>query len=532
MIFDTVMAGARVYTGEGPPIDADVAIAGESIAAVGHASDWAAAERIEATGLVLCPGFIDLHAHSGLHVLGDPMLTPKVAQGFTTELINPDGLGPSPVDPDAWPERRASLCPIEGPGPERAPWHTIGEYLAVLAEARPATNLVACVPHSAVREHVVGRDDRPPSARELAAMRTEVRLGLEAGARALSFGLIYPPGLFAEPSELVALAEVAASFGAPLVPHVRNEGAGVLDAVGEMIEVARRSGGKLNVSHLKVIGNARLVDDLLLLIDEAARDVDISFDQYPYGAGSTTLAAILPRWALAGGRTAILARLASRDDRRQIADDIRTGLDGWENIYGSCGPERIVVIDAPPSHASLVGRTLAEIGDERSVDPLEAALDDLCETGLALTMIDHYASDDVVRTIFRHPRALVGSDGIFGPHPHPRLYGTAARVLGRLAIRERLISIEGAVARLTARPADLLGLGDRGQIRVGRRADLVLLDPEAYVDTATYEDPMQSPPGVRAVFVNGVAVVRDGRPTGARPGRVERSARGSPAAVG
>ena len=300
----------------------------------------------------------------------------------------------------------------------------------------------------------------------------------------------------------------------------------VIEAVGEMVEVARRSGAPLHLSHLKVIGNEDRVEPLLELIDDAARDVDLTFDQYPYGAGSTTLAALLPPWAQADGREATLGRLSEPGVRRELVRDIETGLPGWENIYASCGSNRIVVVDAPRTHAELIGRSLAEIGTERRIDPVVAVLDILLETGLGLTMIDHYATEHVVRRIFTHPRALVGSNGIFGAHPHPRLHATAARVLGRYALREGLITAEEAVARLTSRPADRLGLADRGRIRVGLRADLVLLDPATYVDTATYEDPDQSPPGVAAVFVGGRLIHRAGQATGERPGEVVRTPRG------
>jgi N-acyl-D-amino-acid deacylase len=523
--FDLIISGAQVYPGDGPPVVADVAIEGSRIAAIGRADGWEAREHFDGHGMMLCPGFIDLHSHSGLRPFADPLLSAKTAQGFTTELINPDGLSPAPVSPEAWPERLAYLRPIEGPGPESARWGSVGQYLAALEEARPATSLVACVAHNAVREHVMGRDDRAPSADELERMRAEVRSGLEAGTRCLSFGLIYVPGMFARTDELVELATEAARLGAPLVPHVRNEGAGVLEAVGEMIEVARRSGAALHLSHLKVIGNGQLVEPLLALIDAAARDIDLTFDQYPYGAGSTTLAALLPPWAQAGGRETTLRRLSDPGTRRRIAHDIEAGIAGWENICGSCGPDRIVIVDAPPTHDDLIGRSLAEVGERRGTDPIDATMDVLCETALAVTMVDHYATEDVVRRIFVHPRALVSSDGIFGPRPHPRLHATAARVLGRYALRERLISVEEAVGRLTARPADLLGLSDRGRIREGLRADLVLLDPASYVDTATYDNPTQSPPGVAAVFVGGRAVNRGGQATAERPGEVVRAPR-------
>lgn len=481
-----VFRGADVYPGEGPPFRADVGIDGGRIAAIG---ERVAGEVVDCAGLVLCPGFVDLHAHSALEPFRDPTLAPKILQGFTTEVICPDGLAPAPVRDVA--ARRAYLRALEGPGPDEWPWRSFAEYLDALPAT--ATTLVPSVGHGSVRA-VCGGD--------VEAMRREVRLAFENGARMLSFGLVYLPGALASTDELVAVAEVAAEFGAPLVPHVRNEGHGVLEAVREMIGVSERSGAPLHLSHLKCLADEALLEPLLELVESAGA----TFDQYPYGAGSTLLAGLLPRWAQEGGAEATLARARDPEARRRIAHDVANGLPGWENQLGTLGSERIVV----------GGISLAERGG----DAVETVCDLLLETELAAPMILHYASDEAVKTVARHRLQLVGSDGIFGAHPHPRLYGTAPRFLGRFALREGLLPVEEAVARLTARAADRLGLTDRGRIEVGKRADLTLLDPERYVDTATYDDPQQSPDGVAGVWVAGEAVVRNGHVTGACPGGV------------
>ena len=483
-----VFRGAEVYPGEGAPFKTDVGIADGKIAAIG---DGLEGEVIEAAGAIMCPGFIDLHAHSALAAFDDPLLTPKILQGFTTEVINPDGLAPAPVsDVKA---RRAYLRALEGDGPTEWDWRTFDEYL----DASPpcGTTLLPSVPHGSIRELCAG---------DVEWMRREARLAFEAGAWMLSFGLVYIPGAFADTDELVAVAEVAAEYGAPIVPHVRNEGLGVLDAVREMIDVSKRSGAPLHLSHLKSLAGEQLVEPLLDLVDGAG----LTFDQYPYGAGATLLASVLPAWAQEGGAEATLRRVGDAADRAHIARDIRDGLPGWENLLGTLGPERIVV----------GGQSLAERGD----DAVAVVCELLLESGLAAPMVLHYATEEAVRTVARHPRQLVGSDGIFGAQPHPRLYGTAPRFLGRFAIREGLLPVEEAVTRLTARAADLLGLSDRGRIAVGKRADLVLLDPKRYVDTATYDDPCRSPDGVRGLWVAGEQVVRDGVTTGATPGGVLR----------
>jgi N-acyl-D-amino-acid deacylase len=519
--FDLLVRGARVFPGEGPGLVTDVAVVGARIAAVSSGLPAEhAREVVDGSGLMLCPGFIDLHAHSALQPFLDPRLLPKVAQGFTTELINPDGLAPAPVDPCRREARRDYLRAIEGPGPDRWMWSTVEEYLEALDMTRPATGLVPSVGHNAVRDRVMGGVARGATREELRAIRDEVRRGLEAGARSVSLGLVYAPGMFAETDELDELAAEAARFGAPLAVHVRNEAAGVLGAVDEVVDVARRSGAPLHLSHLKVVGNRELVGPLLDLVETAMTDVDLTFDQYPYGAGTSMLAQILPPWAQDGGSAAILRRLGDAAERRAIAHDVARGLPGWENLYGSLGPASFVIARAGPPREGDTGKTLARLGEERGAEPLGAALELLLDAKLDVTTIEHYAEEETVREVFRHPLALVGSDAIFSTRPHPRLHGTAARVLGRYALRESLIPIHEAVARLTSRPAGRLGLRDRGAIQEGLRADLVLVDPDRFADTATYDDPVRYPEGVVRVVVGGRTVWDQRGPTGETPGGV------------
>ena len=335
-------------------------------------------------------------------------------------------------------------------------------------------------------------------------MRREVRAGFEAGATNLSFGLVYLPGAHADTDELVAVAEVAAEFGKPIVPHVRNEGEGLLEAIDEMLEVSHRSGASLHLSHLKSFADEALIEPLLEKVEGAG----LSFDQYPYGAGCTLLASLLPAWAQEGGAAATLARMRDPHAVAQIAHDVEHGLEGWENLLATAGPDRILV----------EGVSIADRGGE----PVETVAELLLESELGAQMVMHYASEEAVRKIAEHPLMLLGSDGIFGRHPHPRVAGSAARFLGRLCLRDGLLAPEEAIARLTARAADRFGLADRGRIEVGKRADLVLLDPAAYVDTATYEQPLLLAEGVAGVWVAGERAWADGAPTGARAGGVVR----------
>ncbi len=502
-----VIRGATVYPGDGPARNVDVGVADGKIAAVGGelltSSDGA--EVVEAEGHWLCPGFVDLHAHTALRSYEDPLLTEVLSQGVTTQVICPDGLAPAPVAAGRWAERRDYLRALEGGGPEEWPWTSFADYLDALDGTRPAISLVPSIAHGAVRDSVIGGERRAPTPDELEEMRTEVRAGFEAGATNLSFGLVYFPGAHADTDELVAVAEVAATFDAPLVPHVRNEGAGLLEAIDEMLEVSRRAGASLHVSHLKSVADETLIEPLLERLESAD---GVTFDQYPYGAGCTLLASLLPAWAQEGGAAATLARLRDADAVARIAHDVEHGLPGWENMLGTVGPERIVI----------EGESIADRGGS----PVETVAKLLLESELGVQMIVHYASEEAVRIIAAHRLMLLGSDGIFGEQPHPRVAGSAARFLGRFALKEGLVTPEEAIARLTARAADRFGLADRGRIAVGKRADLVLLDPATYVDTATYEEPLRPADGVAGVWVAGERAWAHGAPTGARAGGVVR----------
>lgn len=484
-----------------------------------------AGQVVDGTGLLLMPGFVDLHAHSALRPFDDPLLPAKIGQGFTTELICPDGLGPAPLTDATRAGREQYLQGLEPSANAHWNWRTMDQFLAAVGEARPSANIVACVPHSAVRECVLGTVNRKPDAREMAEMKDLVESSLAAGCRAVSFGMIYAPGLYADTAELIGIAEAAAKFDVPLVPHVRNEAAGVIDSIAEFVRVAELTGAPLHVSHVKLVGVPHLLSDLVDLLSSAQQRIRLTFDQYPYGAGSTILSALLPPYAFDGGPAAVLERVRTRGERERMARDMHGGLRNWENLFAACGPDKIIVTQAAAPRDGDVGKSVAQIAEETAIDPAFVVMDLLADTGLDAAMIDHYSEEEVVREIFVRSGAFVGSDGVFNPHPHPRLYGTAPRVLGRFALRDKLITVSEAVTRLSAGPARLLGLDDRGAIAEGRRADLVLLDPARYLDNATYDQPHQHPDGVELVTVGGTPVWRRGRHTGARPGTVHGAVR-------
>lgn len=524
MSVDMVITGATVIDAHQFDVT-DVAVADGRICAIGDGlaqTHGVGAHIVDGTDRYLMPGFIDMHAHSAIRLFSEPELAAKISSGFTTELICPDGLGPAPVRAEARDGRRRYLAGLE-PGTAPWDWESFADYLGAVDAARPATSIVSCVPHSAVREVVMGNVAREATLDELHRMRDLVGECLAAGGAAVSFGLIYAPGLYANTEELTVVADAAAEYRVPLMPHVRNEADQVVQSVREFVDVCERTGAPLHLSHLKIIGNAHLLDDLMNLIDEASNRIDITFDQYPYGAGSTLLSALLPPYAFEGGADPLLCRLSDPSERRRMARDMRTGLSGWENIFGSVGPGRVDITQATGHRSTDVGRTIEEIADERKTSPEEAVFDLLVDTELDAAMIDHYAAEETVRSIFGHRLAMVGSDGVFNQSPHPRLYGTTGRVLGRYVFRDNLVPVQEAVARLTSRPAERLGLHDRGLVAEGLRADLVLLDPAAFVDRATFAAPTASPDGIDLVVVGGETAWENGTHTGARNGTVRAS---------
>ena len=523
---DLLLRNATIYPGEAEPRRGDVAIDRGSILAMAADLDAEAARTIDLNGLALCPGFVDMHAHSALRSFEDPLLTPKLLQGFTTELINPDGLGPAPVTDEGLADRMTQLALSEGRGPAEWPWRSISQYLDALDGTRPAISLCPFVPHGAVRDAVLGGAQRAAGADELRSMRREVARGMEAGAWGISFGLIYTPGAYADRDEVVAVATEAGRYGGLIAVHLRGESHNLLEAVEEMIDVSRRSGAPLHLSHLKVLGhrNAWKLEPLLEMIDRAPTDgVDVTFDQYPYGAGVTLLSALLPPWAHDGGVKQMTARLRDGPTVARLLQALGDPDAGPESFYYQCGPEGIVVVDCgPDGPQDAIGRTLAEVASSRGVEPERVVIDLLLETGMSALVILHYADESVVKAIARHPAMLVGSDAVFAATPHPRLWGTAPRFLGRYATRDRIVTVREAIARLSFRAARRVGLDDRGEVAPGQRADLVAFDPDRVIDRATYDDPERAPAGIEWVIVGGEVAVDPTGPTGARQGHVAR----------
>ncbi|KUM88754.1 MULTISPECIES: N-acyl-D-amino-acid deacylase family protein [Streptomyces] len=530
---ELVIRDADVVDGSGDfSYRADVVVDGGRIVSIVKEAADAGCQRpkarreLDAEGLVLAPGFIDMHAHSDLALLRDPDHSAKAAQGVTLEVLGQDGLSYAPVDDRTLEEVRRAVAGWNGYGDDiDFDWRTVGEYLDRL-DRGIAVNAAYLIPQGTVRALVVGWEDREATPRELDRMRALVAEGMEQGALGMSSGLTYTPGMYAKDAELTELCRVVARYGGYYCPHHRSYGAGALEAYEEMVALAREAGCALHLAHatMNFAENRGRAPQLLALLDEAlASGADISLDTYPYTPGATTLAALLPSWAGEGGPEAVLKRLADDDTAERIRHHLEVvGADGchgvpveWETIEISGVGDTAL--------ADFVGRTVAESARLRGESPWTTARGLLLADRLAPSILQHVGHEGNVRTIMRHRVHTGGSDGILqGAKPHPRAYGTFPRYLGTYVRELGVLSLEECVAHLTSRPASRLRLPDRGLVKEGYRADLVLFDPRTVAPGSTFEDPRRLPTGIPHVLVDGRFVIEDGLRTDVLAGRAVR----------
>ncbi|MFE9887578.1 amidohydrolase family protein [Streptomyces scopuliridis] len=539
---DLVIRDARVIDGTGgPSYRADVGIEDGRIAAIRREGEPrpSGARVVDAAGLALSPGFIDMHAHSDLALLRDPEHTAKAAQGVTLEVIGQDGLSYAPVDDTTLAQVRQAITGWNGGAPGDTTidfdWRTVGEYLDRLDRAFEgqgfdgggiAVNAAYLVPQGTVRMYAVGWDDRPATDAELARMKRLVAESMEQGAVGMSSGLTYTPGMYAADSELTELCRVVAGYDGYYCPHHRSYGAGALQAYEEMVTLTRDAGCALHLAHATMnFGvNKGRAPELLTLLDEAlAAGADISLDTYPYTPGCTTLVAMLPSWASEGGPDAILERLRDEATAERIRHHMEViGADGCHGVPIEWDTIEISGVSTP-GLADHVGRTVADSAARAGEAPWTTARRLLIEDRLGSTILQHVGHEENVRQIMRHRVHTGGSDGILqGAKPHPRAYGTFPHYLGRYARELGVLPLEECVAHLTARPAARLRLPDRGLVREGYRADLVLFDPGTVAAGSTFEAPRTPPVGIPHVLIDGRFVIEDGRRTHVLAGRSVR----------
>ena len=515
---DWILRGGTVVDGlGGEGVRADVGIVGDRIAALGDLSQAVAAHDFDAAGLLVCPGFIDVHTHSDAYLLIEPGAPSKIRQGVTTEITGNCGASAAP----RWPGYTMPSDWLEQKYP--GDWHSVAEYRDLLAAQKPAVNSAMLIGHRAIRAAVMGIEPRAATADEIAKMQKLLDAALEEGGAGLSTGLVYAPAMYAQPQEIQALAKVVARRGGIYATHMRSEGGTLLEAIEEALDVARASGVRLQVSHLKTAGRANWPKlDAALEKIRAARKagVEVASDRYPYTASCTDLDVILPTWAAQGGRAAILARLRDPAERAKIRAEMAAARDDkyWENVW--VGSTR------HPDNAPFTGQPIAVAAAAWKLHPLDAALrfmetDELFTGGIFFGM-----SEENMWRILAEPWVMIGSDASirapWGPlshdHPHPRAYGTFGRFL-RAALDGKTVGVGEAIRKMTSLPAAHFRLNGRGELRVGAFADVLVLDPQTFRDRATYEKPHQFCDGVSAVWVNGTLNFRDGKDTGARGGR-------------
>ncbi len=529
--YDLIIRGGTVYNGSGSPGRvADVAVDGDRIVRVGNLSGARAKSEIDASGLAVAPGFINMLSWATETLLRDGRGVSDLLQGVTLEVFG-EGSSMGPLNEKMKQEEIDQMGDIK----YDIAWTTLGEYLEYLEKQGVSPNVASFIGATTVRVHELGHVDRAPTAQELERMQALVRHAMEEGALGVGSSLIYAPAFYAKTDELIALAKAAAPYGGSYISHMRSEGARLLESVDELMRIAREGGVAAEIYHLKAAGNDNWhkIPLVIAKVDSArAAGLDIRADMYTYTAGATGLDAAMPPWVQEGGYNEWAKRLKDPAIRARVAQEMRTPTAEWENFFTAVGtPDRIILVGfRNDSLKPLTGKTLAEVAQMRGKSPEETAMDLVVEDGSRVGTVYFLMSEENVRRQVAIPWMSFGSDGgapaaegvFLRSNPHPRAYGNFARLLGRYVRDEKLISLEEAIRRLTTLPARNLKIASRGALTPGYFADIAIFDPAKITDHATFEKPHQYATGMVHVFVNGVQVVKDGEHTGAKPGRVVR----------
>jgi N-acyl-D-amino-acid deacylase len=529
--YDLVLRGGTVYDGSGKPgVVADVGVRGDRVAAVGDLSAANAKTTLEVHGKVVAPGFINVLAHSEESLIADGRSQGEIREGVTLEIMGEGGsMGPlnEKMKTEAFEQESDIKYPID--------WTTLGEYLEGLERRGISTNVASLVGAATIRTHELGYDNKQATLEQMERMKALVQQAMEEGALGVGSALIYVPGSFASTEEIIELCKVAARYGGTYATHMRSEGDRFLEAIDETVRIAREANIRAEIFHLKAAGETnwpKMAQAIRRI--EAARQagMKLTADMYPYTAGATGLDAAMPPWVQEGGLDKWVERLKQPDVRQKVAAEMRARSPEWENLYAAAGsPDRLLLIAFKnPALKPLTGKSLAEVAKMRGKSPEETAMDLVIEDHTRVGTAYFLMSEDNVRLGLRQPWVSIGSDeasmapeGVFLlQNPHPRAYGAFARFLGHYARDEKLATPEDAVRRMTQLPAESFGITDRGCLRAGCFADIVVFDLAKVQDLATFQKPHQYSTGVVDVFVNGVQVLANGEHTGAKPGRFVR----------
>lgn len=529
--YDVIVRGGTIYDGSGSPgAVADLAIQGDTIAAIGDLSNASAPTVIDAAGLAIAPDFINMMCWSNESLIEDGRSQSDIRQGVTLEVMG-EGSSMGPLN-DAM---KQDMRDGQGDIKYDIAWTTLGEYMQYLEKRGVSPNVASFIGAATPRIHVIGYDDRPPTDDELEEMQELVRQAMQEGAMGMASSLVYPPGFFAKTEELIALAEIAAEYDGLYASHLRSEGTALVEAVDELIRIAREAGIRAEIYHLKAAGkpNWPKLDEVIANVEKArAEGLDITADIYTYPAGATGLNASMPPWVQDGGFDASIQRMKDPETRKRIAREMNEWSGEWENMYLQAGGADGVLLASFKNDAlkPLTGKRLSEVAKMRGKSPEETAMDLIIEDDSRVGTIYFSQSEDNLRKKIQLPwvsfcsdSASIAPEGVFlKSNVHPRAYGSFARVLGMFTRDEKLLTLEQAVRKLAALPAETLKLDRRGMLKEGYFADVVVFDPAKIQDHATFEKPHQYATGMVHVFVNGGHVLKDGEHTGAKPGRFLR----------
>jgi N-acyl-D-amino-acid deacylase len=532
-MFDIIIRNAFVIDGTGSQrFKADIGIKGPKIAQIGSLKSEKAVQIIDASGLVASPGFIDMHSHSDFTLLVNPKAESKVRQGITTEVIGNCGVSAAPLNETIKEDIRKTDKPFLDESGLELDWSTMDEYLDRLEKQGIAVNIVPLVGHARIRAFAVGFEDRVPTEQELEEMKKQLAIAMEEGAFGISTGLIYPPGCYANTHELIELAKVVANYQGIYASHIRGEGDRLYDAVKEAIEIGKKANVSVEISHHKAGGKANWgkVKKTLTMMDEARRDgIDVTCDVYPYTAASFGLASMLPHWAHEGGSEKLLERLRNTKIREKLRREMEKGTSDWSSPLKAAGWDATIIAQSK-KHPKIEGKSIEEAARLREMDPFQFAFDLLIEESASVSVVRFAMCEEDMKSVMHHSFSMIGTDssakapyGVLGQgKPHPRGYGTFPRVLGRYVRKEKTLTLENAVRKMTSLPAIKLGLKDRGLIKEGMYADITIFNPETVIDKATYAEPHKYPEGIEYVLVNGKVVIERSNHTEVLAGKALR----------